>query len=59
MKAFFIIFKTEFLLFLRNFFSFFFALVFPVLMLVLFGYGSDRPDVFPIDTGRIQGEKNL
>lgn len=49
MKAFFTIFKTEFLLFLRNFFSFFFALVFPVLMLVLFGgiYGNE-----PIYSGK-------
>ncbi len=42
MKRFAIICKTEFLLFLRDFFGFFFTLVFPVLMLLLFGgiYGN-------------------
>ncbi len=42
MKGFTVIFKTELKLFIRDFFSFFFALVFPVLMLLLFGsiYGN-------------------
>ena len=37
-----IIYKTEFLLFLRDFFGFFFTLVFPAIMLILFGsiYGN-------------------
>ena len=37
MKGFIAICKIEFQLYLRDFFSFFFALVFPVLMLLLFG----------------------
>lgn len=43
MKRFAVIFKTEFLLFLRDFFSVFFSFVFPVLMLLLFGgiYGNE------------------
>ncbi len=42
MKRFGVICKTEFCLFTRDFFSFFFTLVFPVLMLLLFGgiYGN-------------------
>lgn len=42
MKGFIAICKIEFQLYLRDFFSFFFALVFPVLMLLLFGsiYGN-------------------
>ena len=41
-KLFLVLYKTEFLLFLRDFFGFFFTLVFPVLMLLLFGsiYGN-------------------
>lgn len=41
-RQFVVICKIEFLLFLRDFFSFFFTVVFPVLMLVLFGsiYGN-------------------
>lgn len=41
-KQFLVIYKTEFLLFLRDFFGFFFTLVFPVFMLILFGsiYGN-------------------
>lgn len=43
MKRFAVICKTEFLLFVREFFGFFFTLIFPVLMLLLFGgiYGND------------------
>lgn len=43
MKRFSIICKIEFLLFMREFFDFFFTLVFPVLMLLLFGgiYGNN------------------
>lgn len=37
MKKFLVICKIELLLFIRDFFSFFFALVFPILMLLLFG----------------------
>ncbi len=37
MKGFIAICKIEFQLYLRDFFSFFFDLVFPVLMLLLFG----------------------
>lgn len=37
MKRFAVIFKMELRLFMRDFFSFFFTLVFPVLMLLLFG----------------------
>lgn len=42
-RRFAVIFKTEFLLFLRDFFDVFFTLVFPVLLLVLFGsiYGNE------------------
>lgn len=55
MKRFAVICKTELLLFTRDFFSFFFALVFPVLMLLLFGgiYGNkpiyDGEDVKMMD----------
>lgn len=55
MKRFAVICKTELLLFTRDFFSFFFALVFPVLMLLLFGgiYGNkpiyDGADVKMMD----------
>lgn len=43
MKRFAVVFKTEFILFLRDFFGVFFALAFPVLMLLLFGgiYGNE------------------
>lgn len=43
MKRFMTICKIEFILFLRDFFSVFFTLIFPTLMLVLFGgiYGND------------------
>lgn len=43
MKRFAVIFKTELLLFMRDFFGFFFTLVFPVMMLLLFGgiYGNE------------------
>lgn len=43
MKKFAVICKIEFVLFLRDFFGFFFTLVFPVMMLVLFGsiYGNE------------------
>ena len=43
MRGFAVICKMELRLFLRDFFSFFFALVFPVLMLLLFGgiYGNE------------------
>lgn len=43
MKRFAIVFKTEFILFLRDFFGVFFALAFPVLMLLIFGgiYGNE------------------
>ena len=37
MKGFVVLCKTELRLFTRDFFSFFFTLVFPVLMLLLFG----------------------
>lgn len=52
MKVFTVICKTELKLFLRDFFSFFFALVFPVLMLLLFGgiYGN-APVYEGTDTG--------
>ena len=42
MRRFAVICKTELILFTRDFFSFFFTLVFPVLMLLLFGsiYGN-------------------
>ena len=55
MKGFAVICKMEFKLFLRDFFSFFFTLVFPVLMLLLFGgiYGNtpiyDGADVKMMD----------
>lgn len=55
MKAFAVICKMELRLFMRDFFSFFFALVFPVLMLLLFGgiYGNtpiyDGADVKMMD----------
>lgn len=44
MKRFFVIFKTEFLMFVRDFFGFFFTFAFPVLMLVIFGgiYGNEE-----------------
>lgn len=43
MKRFAVIFKTELLLFTRDFFGFFFTLVFPLMMLFLFGgiYGNE------------------
>ena len=42
MRRFAIICRTEFLLFIRDFFGFFFTLIFPLLMLLLFGgiYGN-------------------
>lgn len=46
MKRFVTICQTELILFTRDFFSFFFTLVFPTLMLVLFGsiYGNNQTD---------------
>lgn len=55
MKGFAVILKMELQLFIRDFFSFFFALVFPVLLLLLFGgiYGNtpiyNRADVKMMD----------
>lgn len=56
MRRFAVIFKTELRLFIRDFFSFFFTLVFPVLMLLLFGsiYGNE-----PVYTGANVGIMDL
>ncbi len=47
MKRFMIICKMELLLFLRDFFSLFFTLIFPVMMLLLFGGIYGNSPVFP------------
>lgn len=56
MKRFGVICKTEFYLFTRDFFSFFFTLVFPLLMLLLFGgiYGN-----MPVYEGAAMGMMDL
>lgn len=56
MKRFSTICKMEFLLFIRDFYSFFFTLIFPLLMLLLFGsiYGND-----PIYPGASVGTMDL
>ena len=61
MKRFITICQVEFVLFIRDFFGFFFTLVFPTMMLVLFGsiYGRNRSDVIAVDFGRIQRKKDI
>lgn len=47
MKRFTTICKTEFLLFVRDFYSFFFTLIFPLLMLLLFGSIYGNKPIYP------------